>query len=596
MKAKTTWDLTQLFKNEKEIKTLRQDVEKHINAFVKKWEARSDYLTNPKVLKKALNEYSSWATNWGSATKESFYYHLKESLDQNDTKLKAKINKTTEYSTKLENQMQFFTLRISKIDKGLQGKLLKDKLLTPYKHFLEKLFAQADHLLSEPEEKILNTVAPLTYSNWTKMLSGFLAKEESKLRDETGEMRKNSFSEIVNMMSSTKKIVRDKAAIAFNEILDKHLDVAENEINAVLQYKKVSDELRGFQRPDSARHLSDDVDTTTVDTLLKTVSKNFAVSQRYYTLKAKLMGVKKLSYHERNVPYGSVNKKYSYSEASDLVKKVFENLDTEFSSIFSKFEESGNIDIAPKKGKRSGAFATTQTLKTPTFILLNHTGELSDVATLAHELGHGINNELIRAKQNELNFGTPTSTAEVASTFMEDFVFQELLNNADDKTKLSLMMSKLNDDISTIFRQIAFYNFELELHKTFREKGYVSKEEIGKIFQKHMISYMGSAVSQDNGAQNWWVYVSHFRYYFYVYSYASGLLISKSLQASVKKNPEFIKDVKEFLRAGTSDSPKNIFLRLGVDITKATFWEKGVKEIEELLVETEKLAKKLKTI
>jgi len=238
----------------------------------------------------------------------------------------------------------------------------------------------------------------------------------------------------------------------------------------------------------------------------------------------------------------------------------------------------------------SGAFCSHNLISQPTYILLNHTDRLNDVLTLAHELGHGINNELIRKKRNALNFGTPTSTAEVASTFMEDFVLQEILKRADDELRLSIMMMKLNDDVSTIFRQVACYSFEWELHMDFREKGYLSNEEIGMLFQKHMSAYMGTAVEQSPGSENWWVYWSHIRSFFYVYSYASGLLISKSLQNSVKENPSFIEKVKDFLSAGLSDSPENVFKQLGVDIANAGFWNKGLKEVEALLRETEELA------
>jgi oligoendopeptidase F len=225
--------------------------------------------------------------------------------------------------------------------------------------------------------------------------------------------------------------------------------------------------------------------------------------------------------------------------------------------------------------------------------MLNHTNQLKDVLTIAHELGHAINSELMKEKQNSLNFDTTPATAEVASTFMEDFVLQELLKEADDQTRLVLLMQKLNDDISTIVRQIACYKFEQELHAQFREKGYLSKEEIGKLFQKHMEAYMGDYVEQSEGSENWWIHWSHIRTYFYNYSYASGLLISKALQTRVKSDPKFIESVKLFLSAGTSKSPKDIFLETGIDITKKEFWEEGLKEVENLLNEVETLAKKL---
>ena len=217
--------------------------------------------------------------------------------------------------------------------------------------------------------------------------------------------------------------------------------------------------------------------------------------------------------------------------------------------------------------------------------MLNYTNQLKDVTTFAHELGHGINNELTK-KQSALYFDTSTATAEVASTFMEDFVLQELMKNANNEMKLSLMMAKLDEDISSIMRQIACYNFETELHEEFRKKGFLSKEEIGKLFQKHMSSYIGEYVELSPGSENWWVYWQHIRMYFYVYSYASGLLISKAMQKKVKENPEFIKKVKEFLSAGISKSPEEIFMDLGIDISDKEFWNKGLDEVENLLNET----------
>ncbi|PIP73716.1 MAG: hypothetical protein COW88_01005, partial [Candidatus Lloydbacteria bacterium CG22_combo_CG10-13_8_21_14_all_47_15] len=313
----------------------------------------------------------------------------------------------------------------------------------------------------------------------------------------------------------------------------------------------------------------------------------------YYALKAKLLGVPRLAYHERNVPYGSVNKKYSYSDAAHLVHKVFEHLDRSFADIFRRFVESGQVDVYPRKGKSGGAFCAHELLTQPTYILMNYTDELNDVLTLAHESGHGINNELIREKQNALSFDTPLATAEVASTFMEDFVLEHLMKDASDELKLSLMMMKLNDDISTIYRQSALYRFEQEIHAEYREKGYLSKDDIGAMFRKHMEAYMGEAVAQSPGSEHWWVHWSHIRAPFYVYSYASGLLISKAMQARVREDPAFIAQVKQFLSVGLSDSPRNIFANMGIDISGPSFWESGLQEVQALLASTELLAAKL---
>ncbi|MEW6066853.1 MAG: M3 family oligoendopeptidase [Nitrospirota bacterium] len=592
---KITWNLKLLFDSDDDPKIgeKRKIVEQKSYNFINKWKVRKDYLKDPAVLKQALDEYEQWKKYYGADGDEGYYFWLRTTQDQNDPKLKAKFNKIDEFSKRIENDMQFFTLRIARIPAKKQKTFLDYPVLKGYRHFLERLFATSRYLLSEPEEKILNLKSSTSYANWVKMTSGFIAKEERNVILDDGRKKPQTFSEISSLMNSKNKRVRDSAAKAFNDILHKYVDVAEAEINSVLSNKKVDDELRKIPRPDIARHISDDIDSDIVDALVKTVSERFYISSRYYDLKSRLMNLKKLKYYERNVEYGDIKKKYTYNESLKLIHKVFKNLDMEFADILHGFIKNRQFDVYPKKGKVSGAFCAHYLISQPTYILLNHTDQLRDVLTLAHELGHGINNELIKKKQNALNFGTPTSTAEVASTFMEDFVLQEMLRQADDELRLSLMMMKLNEDVSTIFRQVACYKFEQELHQEIRQKGYLSKEDTGNLFQKHMSSYMGNSVEQSPGSENWWIYWSHIRSFFYVYSYASGLLISKSLQNSVTENPEFIGKVKEFLSAGLSDSPKNIFKKLGVDIADPKFWDKGLDEVEKLLTETITLAEKL---
>lgn len=591
----TTWDLSPLLASDDELNITesRKKVLEANDRFVEKWEKRTDYLSDSKVLKEALDEYEELMRKYGTSGAEQYYFWLRQSQDQVDPEIKAKFNKAHDFSVDLLNKIQFFELRLAKIKKDKQAEFLKDKNLEPYKHFLEKIFKHADYLLSENEEKIINLKSDPAYQKWTQMLSSFLSKEEREVITESGKKEKKNLEQLLTQTSNKNKKVRDAAALAINDILAKYAEVAEAEINAIMANKKIDDYLRNIDRPDMSRFLDDDVDAETVDVLLKAVANRFDISDRYYALKAKLLGLKKLEYHERGVEYSHIDRNYSFEDAANLVYRVFSNLDQEFADIFVRFLSNGHIDVYPKKGKRGGAFCSYWLISHPTYVLLNFTNKLRDVTTIAHEMGHGINNELIKKKQNSLNFGTPTSTAEVASTFMEDFVMIEILKTADDETKLGIIVEKLNDEVATVFRQIACYKFEQELHGTFREKGYLSKEEIGKIFQKHMSAYMGKAVEQSKGSENWWVYWWHIRTFFYVYSYASGLLISKSLQNSVKKDPEYIEKVKEFLSTGLSESPKSIFNKLGIDITDVKFWNKGLLEIETLLNEAEGLAKKL---
>jgi len=589
------WNLGLLFENDSDPRIEKEmaEVERKSYGFINKWKPRKDYLRQPKVLMQALDDYEVWKRDCGADGDPGYYFWLRTQQDQNSPDLKARFNKIEELSRKIENDIQFFYLGIARIPLRLRRLFLAYPGLKKYSHFIERIFAESRHLLGEREERILNLKSSTSYSNWVRMTAGFLAREERRVLLEDGRAGVKAFSDIVSLMNSGNRKVRDSAGKAFNDILEKHVDVAEAELNSVLANKKVDDELRHFTRPDFSRHLSDDIDSEVVDCLIDSVSGRFDIPAEYYGLKARLLGVKKLKYHDRNAHFGDIGNKYPYEGSRRLVYRVLKRLDAGFADIFESFVEKGQIDVYPGKGKAGGAFCVHHCLSQPTFVLLNHTDTLHDVLTMAHELGHGINNEFIRKRQNALNFGTPTSTAEVASTFFEDFVLEEILRGCDDEQRLAIMVMKLNDDVSTIFRQAACYRFERELHMTFGEKGYLSKDEIGDLFRKHMAAYMGDFVEQSPGSENWWVYWSHIRYFFYVYSYAGGLLISKSLQNSVKKDPAFVAKVKEFLSAGLSDSPGNIFRKLGIDITDRAFWKRGLDEVESLLRETTALARRL---
>lgn len=583
------WNL-RLVLNDEKLTTLAADKQKALNAsqtFRNKWLARSDYLSESKVLFEALSDYEQWETNNGASGDQGYYFSLKQSLDQSKPEVKAKVNQIDDWSTKIGNEMEFFFNRLAKVDKEKQQLFLKEEKLKKYHHFLERLWVAAPHILSEAEEKILAIKGTTSYGKWVDMVSEFIAQEK---------IGGKNLEQLFAHINGGNKKQRDKAVQAVNKILAKHSQTAEHELNAILTDKKNNDELRHYEHPEDARLMSDDISLATVEAMLTAVTNHFGLSARFYQLKAKLLGQEKLAYHERNVIYGKINKKYSFDQGVTLTEKVLGKLDDEFLSIYQRFLNNSQIDVYPKDGKQGGAFCAEGRISQPTYILLNWTDKVTDVLTMAHEVGHGINNELMRQTQTALNFGSPLSTAEVASTFMEDFVLEELTHEADDELKLSLLMAKINDDVSSIFRQVACFKFEREIHQQLRAKGYLDRKEIGVIFQKQMKEYMGKAVEQDPGSENWWVYWSHIRRFFYVYSYASGLLISKAMQRMVRQDHQNINKVKTFLRAGSSRSPKDIFGAMGIMIEEPAFWEEGLREIETTLEETEQLARKLNKI
>ncbi len=578
----TSWDLNQTLSDSspENIAKLKQESENLINTFAKKYLQNSLYLEDEKVLLESLSDYENIIGN-DPANILGQYYSLSASLNQSDPVLLAQISQLTSWSTALSNKIQFYTLSLAKISKTKQSEFLNSKTLVHYHKFLKQIFDNARYDLSEPEEKILSTFSRFGTRSWVKLTSRLLGDEQ---------VDGKNLTQLISEVSSLDKKTRDQANTCIVNIFEKYKVVAEVEINNLFNFKKENDTLRGISRPDLLRHISDDINSTTVDALRTSVIKNFEISNEFYKLKSQLMGQKKLAYHERNVPYISKEKNYTFQEAYDLIYKVFNTLSPDFSKVLQDYFESGKVDVFPKIGKSSGAFCGMGTKNTHGYVLLNHTNKLQDVLTLAHEFGHAVNHEFIRANSSPIYMDNSLATAEVASTFFEDFVLKELEKTATKEELLGIYVNRLGDDISTIFRQIACYEFEWELHQTIRDKGHLSWQEIGEIFQKHMSSYMGEHVEQGPGSNLFWIYWSHIRSYFYVYSYSSGLLISKSLQSLVNSDKSNLTKVKKFLSTGTNISASNIFLEMGINIDDPSFWQNGLNEIRSLLEKTRALA------
>src|SRR3989338_5599878 len=386
-KDRVNWNLNLLFDGDEspDIEKERISTEFAFKVFIDKWRKREDYLKNSEALKEALDDYESLMRKHGTFSKANFYFFLRSDTDMDNASVKAKYNQVKEIGKKLSNDIQFFSLGISKISEKEQKKFIDYPGLNRYKHFLEMSFALSRYLLSEKEEKIMSLKQETSHQKWEDLTQSLLAKSEKEVLTDSGEKKKKNFSEIVGLIDSKKKDVRDSAAKALNEIFVDNSDIAEAEINAILANKKVNDEIRGMDRPDLARFLEDDVDPEVVDRLIKTVAERLDISKRYYKLKANLLGVKKLAYHERNVAYGKIENDWTFEKSIDIVQKVFGNLDKEFLDIFIRLIESGQVDVFPKQGKRSGGYCACESISMPTYILLNHNDSLIDVKTLAHE-------------------------------------------------------------------------------------------------------------------------------------------------------------------------------------------------------------------
>jgi oligoendopeptidase F len=401
---------------------------------------------------------------------------------------------------------------------------------------------------------------------------------------------KMPISKAMGIFSDLPKKDRHELYDKINSTLKSISHFAEAEINAVYSYKKVMDEKRGLKKPYTGTVLRYENTEKNIELLVSLVTKYFSISKRFYKIHAKLLGEEKLKYADRGAKIGEIKKKFDFDTSVEIVKNTFEKIDPRYKAYLESYLENGQIDVYPKVGKSGGAFCTSEG-KMPTFVLLNHSDDIRSVETLAHEMGHAIHSELTRPQPPHYR-GVSMATAEVASTFFEQVVVEELENQLDDKEKIIFLDNKIRGDISTIFRQIACFNFELELHKEIREKGYVPKEDIAKIMSKHMKAYLGDSVEVTDENGYFFVAWSHIRNFFYVYSYAYGQIVSRALFENWKKDKSYAKKIEQFLSSGRSASPEQIFKKIGIDTSKPEFFEAGLKSVEKDIARLEKLARK----
>jgi oligoendopeptidase F len=250
--------------------------------------------------------------------------------------------------------------------------------------------------------------------------------------------------------------------------------------------------------------------------------------------------------------------------------------------------KNGQIDVYPKQGKRGGAFMS-DAINVPTKVLLNHADDFKSLETLAHEMGHAIHAHRSKS-QPALYQGFSIIAAETASTLFENLLFDAVYAQASEANKVVLLHDRLTRDISTIQRQIAFFNFELEMHLTVRTQGGITHAQLQLMLQKHLQSYLGDAVEVTKEDGNSYVYIGHFRYGFYVYSYAFGILMSTLMAQHYAKDKNYIEKIDAFLCAGKSDTVEQIFASIGIETNKkSTFLnalktqEKQIKQFEELV-------------
>lgn len=585
-----SWDLSDFYMGIDDSK-INRDLEayrKKALAFSRKYKGKLDKLSAAEFLQllresekrvkisSSLAEYAylNMVTQMKNAEAMAFYQNISEKL--------------TEYSKPLV----FFSLEMNQLPGEKIKEWLKDKQVAFYKPYINRIRKYKKYELSEAVEEVLLEKSVTSSEAWVR-----LYEETSSRLVYTVDGKNYNDAEISKLLLDKDPAIRRKAGAEINRVAKENAPLFTFIYNMVMKDKSIEDNKRGFQVPVSSRNLNEDVPDQVVDTLAQTVRKNYAdIAHRFYKLKAKWLGVKKLSYWDRNAPLPFCNDiNYSWDEAVKMVLNGYGRFSPKLRQIAGDFFSHNWIDVPPRDGKRSGAFCTGAPKTMHPYLFLNFVGKQNDVLTLAHELGHGCHHQL-RLKNGELNGHGRMTTEEVASVFGEMLVFQDMLDRLqDDKAKLCLIASKVNDMINTAIRQIAFHFFETRAHNE-RKNGEVSDQRLSEIWQEEMKASLGEFVEVNEDSAYIWSQVGHFFFLpFYVYAYSFADCTVNSLYEVYRegKIENFPEKYLELLSKTSIGDYVQIFKPFGLNPYDPDFWQKGLKLISSYIDELERLDKKI---
>lgn len=572
------WNLNDLYSG-MDSKQLKSDIakyEKDAKAFEKKYAGKIAKLSGDQ-LAQAIKEYEKISD---LAMKVGTYSQLLFAADMLNEKVSAFHQNISDKFTDIAAHLIFLGLEINKISEADYKKKLKSAALKKYEPYLYQIRIGKPHQLSDELEKYDLDISS-TSSSWVRLYDEHHANVKYKYK---GKDLTNA--EIFDLLSNKDRKIREEAAHVVAKTLQENIKIFTLVTNVLAKDKSIDDKWRKYKKPISSRNMANLVEDEVVDALVKTVKANYKnLAHRYYSWKAKQLGLKKLKYWDRNAPLPESDDAYiPYGKAKEIVLNAYREFDLKIADIAKLFFDNNWIDVPPKKGKDSGAFSHPSSVSTHPYILMNYQGKIRDVMTLAHELGHGVHQYLSR-EQGALLADTPLTLAETASVFGEQLVFRAMLKaEKNDKKRKAMIAQKVEDMLNTVVRQIAFCEFERKVHDA-RKVGELSPDDIGKIWMEVQTESLGPAFDFDPEYKVYWSYISHFIHSpFYVYAYAFGDCLVNSLYAVYLDGmPGFQKKYIEMLKKGGSERHKQILKPFGLDASKPDFWQKGLNVIDDFI-------------
>ena len=578
------WNLKDLYESPK-AKNLNNDLNQ-LRRITKKFEKKYTYKItklSPSQLLKAINELENIDIK---IDKIMSYAHLLVAEDGNNEKNKIFYQQMQEQITNIASSIVFFSLELNEVSNAKLNKIYADKKLEPYKNWIKNIRKFKPYQLDVKTEKLLQEKSITSRSAWIRLFDDTIASLKFPFKG-----KNLSSAEIFNFLSDKKESNRKKSAEVVSAVLKDNISLFTSITNNLAKDKSINDKWRGLPNPVSSRNLSNVVEDEVVEALTETIKENYPkIAHRYYKIKSKWLKKKSLMYWDRNAPLPFQSQSiYSWKDARQIVSDAYSNFDKRAGNIVNKFFDNSWIHAPVIPGKSPGAFAASTVPSVHPFILVNYQGKARDIATLAHELGHGIHQYLAGKKQTYFNSSTPLTLAETASVFGEMLTFKSLLSiTKKENERKGLLANKVEDMLNTVVRQIAFFEFEKRIHDQRKIKE-LSVNEICKIWIDVQKQSLGPSIKFNDDYKYFWSYIPHFIHSpFYVYAYAFGdCLVNSLFNVYESKLPKFEDKYITLLESGGSNTYDKLLKPFGLNPKKKDFWQKGVNVIESLIDQLE---------
>jgi oligoendopeptidase F len=586
------WDLGDLYSGPDDPR-LEQDLQiahNRARGFEATYRGKIDVPTGPDLalLSAAMRELEGL---YEQMDKPAIYASLLHAARTDDPRRGALLARTREQRTAINKHLIFFDLEWIKLADAPAAALLARPELARYRHYLEQLRVRRPHILSEPEEKLLDEKSVTGRAAFVRLFDETVASLRFPFTHaERSELL--SLQQINAKLYDADRTVRRAAAEGWTKGLQDNARLLTYLFNNLVLDHKIDCELRHYDSPMAPRNLANEISPQVVEALMSAAEQHHATVQRYYRLKGRLLGVEPLYDYDRYAPLFPDLPTCDWPAARRIVEESYQAFSPRAGTIIREFFDRSWIDAELRPGKRGGAFSSSAVPSAHPYILMNYTDKLRDVMTLAHELGHGLHQYLSRGV-GYLQCDTPLTTAETASVFGEMLTFHRLQQVFPDaRTRLAMLCSKIEDGFATVFRQVVLTRFEQALHKARREQGELTTEQINELWLAANRPMHGDVVKLTDGYGWWWLYIGHFIHVpFYCYAYAFGeLLVLALVQKYKQEGAAFVPKYLEMLSAGGSEAPHVLVGRLGVDVTDPGFWGLGLRLLDDMVSEAEALA------